>query len=948
MKKVLSIILALAMVLAMLPTAFAAEPAEVQAEVADIEKYGNLDLNVKGSDFLAKGYKYGDIVTVKMNGKEFEMPVGSNYSDVDNGQMICRVVVDEANAKDYVVLAINMGNLAEKAEIAKKTTITEEPGYRWDYNEGVEQPVKVTITMKEPGGYYDQWLIHQLKRTDVREDYPDLTDDEFANFREVTTNGMGKRKLYRSSSPVNPELKRNTYADAAMKEAGIKTVMNLADSKEGMEAYPGYAETYYSTANIIPLNLGVDFAADDFKAGLKVGFEYLADHEGPYLVHCNEGKDRAGFTAAILECLMGAYADDVVNDYMLTYCNYYGVESDSEQYTAIANSNIKKSLAAAFGVEDIMAEDVDLKAEAEAYLKEDLGMAEEKIAALKMNLTGDEDKVFAEVADIEKYGNLDLNIKGSDFLAKGYNYGDVVTVAMNGRIFDMPVGSNYSDVDQGQMICRVVIDEYNEKDYVVLAINMGNLAETAGIATKTKIEEEPGYRWDYNEGVEKPVKVTIVMKEVRGYYDQWVMHQLKRTDEREDYKDLTDAEFANFRRVETIGVGICALYRSSSPVNPELKRNTYADAAMKEARIKTVVNLADSKEGMEAYPGYADTYYSTTDIIPLNLGVDFTADDFKAGLKAGFEFMADHEGPYLIHCNEGKDRAGFTAAILECLMGADVGLVVQDYMMTYYNYYGVEENTDQYRVIANSNIKKSLSAAFGVENIAYSDVDLQAEAEAYLKEDLGMEQEKIDALKTNLARNYFDEDRFTDVNADDWFFDYVMAMEYAGVINGMTKDTFEPQGNLTRGQTAVILYRIAGELPVPEFSTFTDVPEDQYYAKAIAWAQDMEIINGMENNTFQPESPITREQLVTILYRVFKISSRRNNAPRFEDSDKISNWAVDAFKWAVENEIISGGTIDGQEGLWLNPQGKATRAEACKIFCVWMIVINNIDIDNMG
>ena len=932
MKKVISILLAMAMILAILPAAFAVGYESVDAEVAGIEKYGNLDLNVKASDFQSNGYKFGDVVTVRMNDSEFEMPVGSNYSDVDQGQMICRVVIDETKGKDYVVLAINMGNLAEKAGIATKTKIEEDPGYRWDYNEGVEQPVKVTISMKEPGGYYDQWLIHQLKRTDAREDYPQLSDAEFANFREVQTTGMGAGRLYRSSSPVNPELKRNTYADTAMKEAGVRTVMNLADNREGMEAYPGYKESYYATANVIPLNLGVDFSAQEFKQGLKAGFEYLAANEGPYLVHCNEGKDRAGFTAAILECLMGATAEEVVADYMVTYYNYYNVEAGSDQYKAVADSNIKKSLAAAFGVEDIMAEGVDLQAEAVAYLKEDLGMAEEKITALRANLT----EVSAEVAGIEKYGNLDLNIKGSDFLALGFEFGDVVTVKMNGKELEMPVGSNYSDVDQGQMICRVVVDEAKEKDYVVLAINMGNLAEKAGIATKTKIEEDPGYRWDYNDGVEQPVKVTITMKKADGYHDEWLIHQLKRTDDRDDYKNLTDAEFANFREVRTDGMGAYALFRTSSPVNPELNRNTYADAAMKRAGVKTVMNLADNKEGMEAYPGYADTYYSTANIIPLNLGVDFSAPEFKQGLKAGFEFLAANEGPYLVHCNEGKDRAGFTAAILECLMGADRNQVVEDYMVTYYNYYDVEPGTEQYEAVANSNIKKSLAAAFGVEDIMDGNVNLRAEAEEYLLNDLGMEQEKIDALKENLSRDYYNENRFIDVKMDDWFFYYVMKMEHEGVFNGMSEDEFRPDIFLTRGQLAVMLYRLAGEPEVEELSTFTDVDEHQYYAKAIAWAQDENIVNGMENNTYCPESCVSREQLVTMLYRASEDRTKKNNAPRFKDADKISDWAEDAFKWAIDLDIIQGGTIEGQEGLWLNPGGNTLRAEAAKIFCVWI------------
>ena len=237
--------------------------------------------------------------------------------------------------------------------------------------------------MKEKGGYYDQWVMHQLVRSENREDYPDLNDMEFANFRVIATTGMGEGKLYRSSSPVNPEINRSKEADAAAADAGVRTFINLADNEETMKAYEGFADSYYAKQNIIGLNLGVDFAADEFKAGLAEGFRFIAANEAPYLVHCNEGKDRAGFTAAVLEALMGASAEEITTDYMVTYYNYYGVQPGTEQYDVIAASNIQKSLAAAFEMTSIF--EGDLQAAAVNYLT-NIGLTAEEIAAVQANL----------------------------------------------------------------------------------------------------------------------------------------------------------------------------------------------------------------------------------------------------------------------------------------------------------------------------------------------------------------------------------------------------------------------------------------------------------------------------------------------------------------------------------------------------------------------------------
>ena len=205
----------------------------------------------------------------------------------------------------------------------------------------------------------------------------------------IATTGMGKGVLYRSSSPVNPELGRNTCADAALQAAGVRTVVNLADSAAEMTAYPGYDQSAYAKCSVIALCLSVDVLAEDFRAGLAKGLRHIIVNEGPYLVHCTEGKDRAGFVSALLECLMGASAQEVCADYMTTYANYYGVVPGTEQYAKIEESNIRKLLAEAFGVEDIMDASVDLSAEAEAYLLEQVGLGAEEIARLKQKLASE-------------------------------------------------------------------------------------------------------------------------------------------------------------------------------------------------------------------------------------------------------------------------------------------------------------------------------------------------------------------------------------------------------------------------------------------------------------------------------------------------------------------------------------------------------------------------------
>ena len=151
---------------------------------------------------------------------------------------------------------------------------------------------------------------------------------------------------------------------------------------------------------------------------------------------------------------------------------------------------------------------------------------------------------------------------------------------------------------------------------------------------------------------------------------------------------------------------------------------------------------------------YYQSLYEAGKVKALNLGVDFTAADFKSGLAEGLRFFAENEGPYLVHCTEGKDRAGFVSALLECLMGATYDEVVADYMTTYVNYYHLEEGGEQYEAVKNSNIVSILTNITGAaEGTDLTTVDLAAAAEDYML-DAGLTADEVTALKANLAKDY--------------------------------------------------------------------------------------------------------------------------------------------------------------------------------------------------
>ncbi len=329
-------------------------------DIQTISKYGNCYSTISVKEGQAKGYNEGDIISVTINGKVIEMPIGTSYSDVDVGSYIARC--DYAN--DVYEFAINHGNFMNET--------------------GATLGTEVSFTMADKGGYMEEYLIRHLVKSEDRKAY--ASDEVFANFREVDEGDIDEGILYRGCNPVYGDA-RAPYADKLIKKAKIKTVINLADTKESIEKNLKNAPNYkslYNKGSVISLNMGVDFADPEFTNKLREGLIFMATHKGPYYIHCNEGKDRAGFVIAFLEALCGASIEEITEDYMESFENYYGTEPGSVQYAEISK-NVASFLSAINGGK--MPKDKELKKVASNYAVKTIGLTEAQVKAIIKNLT---------------------------------------------------------------------------------------------------------------------------------------------------------------------------------------------------------------------------------------------------------------------------------------------------------------------------------------------------------------------------------------------------------------------------------------------------------------------------------------------------------------------------------------------------------------------------------
>lgn len=296
----------------------------INGNVADIDGYGMLVPSFTPSDLLQAGFEYSDLLDVKIGNDIIlhNVPFVTGFNEVG----VFETCFCDYNAQGKMYgFGVLHGNFSERI--------------------GGKIGDKIVITLAQRHGYKDTWEVMKSIYTPNRSDYS--SDEVFANFREVKTTGMASGVLYRSSNPLNPKDNsiRYAYVDRLAAKTGIKTEIDLADTNEKIANYrnmDGFASTYclqlFDGGSTIALGLTADVYSDTFMKKMGDGLRFMLNHEPPYLVHCNEGKDRCGFVIILLESLAGASYQEVADDYMQTLINFYKIQKADASY------NLRKSL----------------------------------------------------------------------------------------------------------------------------------------------------------------------------------------------------------------------------------------------------------------------------------------------------------------------------------------------------------------------------------------------------------------------------------------------------------------------------------------------------------------------------------------------------------------------------------------------------------------------------
>ena len=145
---------------------------------------------------------------------------------------------------------------------------------------------------------------------------------------------------------------------------------------------------------------------------------------------------------------------------------------------------------------------------------------------------------------------------------------------------------------------------------------------------------------------------------------------------------------------------------------------------------------------------------------------------------------------------------------------------------------------------------------------------------------------------------------------------------------------FSPNDPMTRAMLVTVLWRLDGKTAASKPGAFVDVPANEWYTEAVAWAAESGIVNGMDATHFAPNDEVTREQIAAILFRYAERkgvdTTKRADLTAFPDAEKVSDYAKTALAWASAAALIKGTNENGK--VYLAPTANATRAQVATIF----------------
>ena len=310
---------------------------ESTSDISKDPKFDSVVLNLTADDFTDAGFEFGDSCDLVFSN-------GTTLTDVPyyNGYYVKTgdPVVVAYPKSEYVIIARNNRDF-------------------WS-TEAFTDEMTVEITINTKGKYLATFEALGQDYSIDRTDYD--SDEQFANFRAMTGGDLKENFLYRGASPVDNSRKRAAYANSLLEKAGIVCVIDLADSQQEMQSYidsddftSEYTKNLYEQGRDILLSMGANYDSESYKQSLGEGIRHLLTYGGPAYIHCMEGKDRTGFVCLLLEALVNASYDEMCDDYMKTYANYYKItkEETPEKYDAVVALYFDSFMEYLYGTDDL-------------------------------------------------------------------------------------------------------------------------------------------------------------------------------------------------------------------------------------------------------------------------------------------------------------------------------------------------------------------------------------------------------------------------------------------------------------------------------------------------------------------------------------------------------------------------------------------------------------------
>ena len=293
--------------------------AVIEATVTKNPKFDSAVLSVNADDFTNAGFAFGDSCDVEFsNGTTFtDIPYFNGYYVKTGDPVVVAYPKD-----DFVTIANNNRDMWTPV--------------------GLKDGDTVKVTLREKGKYVTTQEALSQSYSVERSDYS--SDEQFSNFRSLKGGKLKDNFLFRGASPVDNSRGRAAITNSLIEKAGVKTVIDLADTEAEMNEYfaasdfsSTYAKNLYDSGADVVLAMSSNQDSQDYKTSFAKGLRLLLSNGGPAYIHCMEGKDRTGFVCMLIEAFAGATYDEMCEDYMQTYANYYGItkEVDPEKFDAI-------------------------------------------------------------------------------------------------------------------------------------------------------------------------------------------------------------------------------------------------------------------------------------------------------------------------------------------------------------------------------------------------------------------------------------------------------------------------------------------------------------------------------------------------------------------------------------------------------------------------------------